>query len=60
LWSFLFIAWCDCSYLQYLTIAARTLRAGLKEEVRVVAVRRDDQQLKISRWAEGKGSEYST
>ncbi|KAF9431265.1 Dolichyl-diphosphooligosaccharide-protein glycosyltransferase subunit dad1 [Podila epigama] len=42
------------SYLQYAQVCARAVRNSLKEEARVVAVRRDEQGLKYAKWEAGK------
>lgn len=48
---------CANSYLQYAQICARAVRNSLKEEARVVAVRRDEQGLKVAKWEAGKQGE---
>ncbi|KAG9288366.1 hypothetical protein G9A89_021397 [Geosiphon pyriformis] len=45
------------SYLQYAQICARAVRNSLKEELRVLAQRRDEQGLKFSKWEAGKQGE---
>ncbi|KAJ3215251.1 hypothetical protein HDU67_000667 [Dinochytrium kinnereticum] len=45
------------SYLQVANIAASALRRVVKEEVRVVALRREEQALKMARWNAGKMGE---
>ncbi|KAF9585084.1 hypothetical protein BGW38_003948 [Lunasporangiospora selenospora] len=45
------------TYLQYVQVAARAVRNSLKEEARVVAVRRDQQGLKFAKWEAGKQGE---
>ncbi|KAF9932752.1 hypothetical protein FBU30_007402 [Linnemannia zychae] len=47
----------DSSYLQYAQVCARAVRNSLKEEARVVAVRRDEQGLKYAKWEAGKQGE---
>ena len=49
-----------CSYVQYSSIAARTVRAALKEPARTEAAKRGGQQIKITYWKDGKAiSEYT-
>ncbi|KAF9550918.1 hypothetical protein EC957_011465 [Mortierella hygrophila] len=45
------------SYLQYAQVCARAVRNSLKEEARVVAIRRDEQGLKYAKWEAGKQGE---
>ncbi|KAI9004429.1 mitochondrial ATP synthase epsilon chain-domain-containing protein [Hyaloraphidium curvatum] len=45
------------SYIQYVTIAARCVRLSLKEEFRVVAMRRQETVAKAAVWADGKMGE---
>ncbi|KAJ3099319.1 hypothetical protein HDU96_010740 [Phlyctochytrium bullatum] len=45
------------TYLQVANIAASALRRVLKEEVKVVALKREDQMLKVARWTDGKAGE---
>ncbi|KAF9959119.1 hypothetical protein BGZ65_000798 [Modicella reniformis] len=45
------------TYLQYAQICARAVRSTLKEEARVVAIRRDEQGLKYAKWEAGKQGE---
>ncbi|KAI9190228.1 hypothetical protein H9P43_001661 [Blastocladiella emersonii ATCC 22665] len=45
------------SYLQYLNIASRATRNALKADLKVVAARRDEQTLKVSKWVQGKQGE---
>ncbi|KAF9359040.1 hypothetical protein BGX26_000291 [Mortierella sp. AD094] len=42
------------TYLQYAQVCARAVRNSLKEEARVVAIRRDEQGLKFAKWEAGK------
>ncbi|KAF9319466.1 hypothetical protein BG000_003573 [Podila horticola] len=42
------------TYLQYAQVCARAVRNSLKEEARIVAVRRDEQGLKYAKWEAGK------
>ncbi|KAG0265776.1 hypothetical protein BG011_004130 [Mortierella polycephala] len=44
-------------YLQYAQVCARTVRSALKEDARVIAVRRDEQGLKFAKWEAGKQGE---
>ncbi|ORZ39379.1 mitochondrial ATP synthase epsilon chain-domain-containing protein, partial [Catenaria anguillulae PL171] len=41
------------SYLRYLNIASRTVRNSLKADLKVVAARRDEQTLLVSKWVDG-------
>ncbi|KAJ3098482.1 hypothetical protein HDU97_003981 [Phlyctochytrium planicorne] len=45
------------TYLQVANIAASALRRIVKEEVRVIALKREDQSLKMARWTDGKQGE---
>ncbi|KAI5281035.1 hypothetical protein KEM52_004013 [Ascosphaera acerosa] len=42
------------TYNRYLAIASRALRNSLKEEQRLVAARRGELDLKVSKWENGK------
>ncbi|KAF9179226.1 hypothetical protein BGZ51_007148 [Haplosporangium sp. Z 767] len=42
------------TYLQYSQVCARAVRNALKEDARAIAVRRDEQGLKFSKWEAGK------
>ncbi|KAF9918617.1 hypothetical protein BX616_007355 [Lobosporangium transversale] len=42
------------TYLQYAQVCARAVRNALKEEARVIAVRREEQGLKYAKWEAGK------
>lgn len=39
-----------CSYNRYLAVAARVVRRSLKEEHRLVAERRGQQELRFAKW----------
>jgi F-type H+-transporting ATPase subunit epsilon len=41
------------SYLQYANICARAVRNSLKDDVRVVAARRNENGLKFAKWENG-------
>ncbi|KAJ3120367.1 hypothetical protein HK098_004662 [Nowakowskiella sp. JEL0407] len=45
------------TYVQYVNIAAKSLRNVLKSDVKVLALRREEQVARISKWAEGKQGE---
>ncbi|EGX43467.1 hypothetical protein TWF569_004122 [Orbilia oligospora] len=45
------------SYNKYLSIAAQAIRKSLKEQARVAAERRSGNELKVSRWENGKQQE---
>ncbi|KAI9342492.1 mitochondrial F1F0-ATP synthase subunit epsilon/ATP15 [Zopfochytrium polystomum] len=45
------------SYLQASNIAAAALRRAVKAEVRVQALKREDQMLKMAKWSNGKQGE---
>ncbi|KNE58487.1 hypothetical protein AMAG_04058 [Allomyces macrogynus ATCC 38327] len=45
------------TYLQYVNIAARATRQALKADLKVVALRREEQTLKVAKWAQGKQGE---
>lgn len=47
------------SYLTYLDVCARVLRATLKDEFRASAIKRAETGLKAAVWKEGKQGEYS-
>jgi F-type H+-transporting ATPase subunit epsilon len=47
----------NSSYLQYANIAARATRAALTSDLKVVAMRREEQTLKFSNWMDGKQGE---
>lgn len=49
------------SYIQYVAIAARCVRNSLKEEFKIVAMRRQDSIAKAAVWSEGRmGENVST
>ncbi|KAI9468118.1 MAG: mitochondrial ATP synthase epsilon chain-domain-containing protein [Benjaminiella poitrasii] len=41
------------TYLQYANICARAVRNSLKDDVRAVALRRDQNNLKFAKWENG-------
>ncbi|EIE79003.1 hypothetical protein RO3G_03708 [Rhizopus delemar RA 99-880] len=45
------------TYLQYANICARTVRNALKEDARVAALRRNENNLKFQKWENGVGKE---
>ncbi|KAI9203676.1 mitochondrial ATP synthase epsilon chain-domain-containing protein [Polychytrium aggregatum] len=45
------------SYLQYVSIASRTLRSVLKAEPKAAAIKRQDQIAKYAQWSAGKQGE---
>ncbi|KAJ3189357.1 hypothetical protein HDU85_002986 [Gaertneriomyces sp. JEL0708] len=45
------------TYLQYTNIASKALRSVLKEQVKVQALRREEQYVKAAVWASGKQGE---
>jgi hypothetical protein len=45
------------SYIQYLSISARCVRQSLKEEFKIVAMRRQESVAKAAVWSEGKMGE---
>ncbi|KAG2172845.1 hypothetical protein INT43_000195 [Umbelopsis isabellina] len=45
------------SYLKFSQICATAVRNSLKEDVRVAAQRRDANNLKVAKWANGKAGE---
>ncbi|KAK6534303.1 hypothetical protein TWF281_005631 [Arthrobotrys megalospora] len=45
------------SYNKYLSIAAQAIRRSLKEQTRAAAERRSGNELKVSRWENGKQQE---
>ncbi|KAI8848946.1 hypothetical protein BC829DRAFT_392986 [Chytridium lagenaria] len=45
------------TYLQVSKIAASALRRVVKEEVKVIALKREEQVLKTARWTNGKAGE---
>ncbi|KAK6361653.1 hypothetical protein TWF730_005370 [Orbilia blumenaviensis] len=45
------------SYNKYLSIAAQAIRKSLKEQARAAAERRSGNELKVSRWENGKQGE---
>ena len=47
------------SYLHYLDLCSRIVRASLKSEFKAAAMKRAEQGLKFSKWSEGKQSELS-
>ena len=48
------------SYVQYSNIAARTLRAALKEPAKSLAAKQDGLQVKVVHWKDGKAISKST
>ncbi|KAL7274554.1 hypothetical protein RUND412_002552 [Rhizina undulata] len=48
------------TYNKYLQIAARTVRRSLKEQPRLAAERRDQMELKFSKWENGKQGEVKS
>ena len=48
------------SYLHYLDLCSRIVRASLKAEFKAAAMKRAEQGLKFAKWSEGKQSELST
>ncbi|KND00453.1 uncharacterized protein SPPG_04771 [Spizellomyces punctatus DAOM BR117] len=42
------------TYLQYANITAKALRNVLKEQAKVVALRREEQYVKVQLWSQGK------
>ncbi|XP_049866504.1 protein stunted-like isoform X2 [Pectinophora gossypiella] len=42
------------NYINYSTIAAKTLRRALKPELRADAMKRDESHVRITPWANGK------
>lgn len=47
------------SYLNYLDLCSRIVRASLKEEFRAAAAKRAEHGLKFSMWSQGKQLELS-
>lgn len=47
----------ELSYLQYANICARALRNSLKDEARVAAARRNENNLKYAKWENGNQKE---
>ncbi|KAK4101849.1 hypothetical protein N658DRAFT_523518 [Parathielavia hyrcaniae] len=45
------------TYNRYLAVAARVVRRSLKEEKRIVAERRGQQELRFAKWSNGKQGE---
>ncbi|KAI9223701.1 mitochondrial ATP synthase epsilon chain-domain-containing protein [Blastocladiella britannica] len=45
------------SYLSYVNIASRAVRTALRTDLKVVAARRDEQTLRVSKWVQGKQGE---
>lgn len=50
---------CPCSYLQYLEICSKALRACLKPDIAANAAKRGDSGLKYAVWENGKQGELS-
>ncbi|CAG8518172.1 3142_t:CDS:2 [Diversispora eburnea] len=46
------------SYLKYTQICARAVRNSLKDDLRLIAQRRDEQGLKFAKWEAGKQGEF--
>lgn len=50
----------DPSYNRYASIAAEALRKSLKEEARVIAMRRGEMDLRVAKFSEGQVSEFKS
>ncbi|CEI63942.1 hypothetical protein FVEN_g9236 [Fusarium venenatum] len=45
------------TYNRYLAVAARVVRRSLKEDKRIIAERRGEMDLRVSKWQNGKQGE---
>ncbi|KAK9428856.1 mitochondrial ATP synthase epsilon chain-domain-containing protein [Lipomyces doorenjongii] len=48
------------SYNRYAAIAARATRRALKEDKRILAERRENNEIRGAKWENGKQGEYGT
>ncbi|KAI8865851.1 mitochondrial ATP synthase epsilon chain domain-containing protein [Ramicandelaber brevisporus] len=45
------------TFLRYTQVCARAVRKVLKDDVRVQALRREEQSIKVAKWKDGKQGE---
>lgn len=48
------------SYLQYCNIATKALRNVLKGDVKIQALKREEQYVRMAKWQAGKQQEFKT